>query len=340
MSFRSTQTRGRALPGLAAARKAHVRHAALLAAVLLSGCATLSPGGHVARSIDRDVVNGIEDTTAADAARAGTLYERNPKDPKAAIAYGRALRELGSPREASLVLARTAAENPSHAELLAEYAKALTASGRTKEALAAFERARRIRSPDWATLSAEGIALDQAGRHDEARLRYRQALKLSPDNPDILANLGLSLALSGQLDEAEATLRKAVSQPAASTQVRQNLALVLGLRGRFGEAERLARSDLGPQGADHNLAVMRQMFEKPSQWANARDAGAKIAANAPETAPAPVPKLARMDMMAGEGTTAAIAKPAPAKPKKTAPAKTATPLISNGIDQGFFGFPW
>lgn len=290
--------------------------------------------------MDKQVVSAIEDTTAADAARAGTEYERNPKDPRAAIAYGRSLRELGSPREASLVLARTAADNPTHAELLAEYAKALTASGRTKDALAVFERARKLKAPDWSALSAEGIALDQDGRHGEARARYRQALRRSPDNPDILANLGLSLALSGELDEAEATLRKAVSQPAAGAQVRQNLALVLGLSGRFGEAERLARSDLGPKSADHNVAVMRQMFEKPSQWASAREASARLAANAPETSPAPAPKLARMDTM-GEGLTGAVAKapPRPA-PVKVKAAKSATPLISNGIDQSFFGFPW
>lgn len=332
--------RGRALDGLACAHKARARFGALFVAILLSGCATLSPGGHVARGMNKEVVSGIEDTTAAQAARAGTDYERNPNDPKAAIAYGRSLRELGSPREASLVLARTAAQNPNHAELLAEYAKALTAAGRPKDALGVFERARKLKSPDWSSLSAEGIALDSVDRHDEARARYRKALKLSPDNPDILANLGLSLALSGQLEEAEATLRKAVAQPAAGAQVRQNLALVLGLRGRFGEAERLARSDLGAKTADHNVAVMRQMFEKPAQWANAREASLKVAASGPETAAAPAPQLARLDMT-GEGMTGAVAKgPPPRAPAKPKARKGSTPIISNEIDQSFFGFPW
>src|SRR5262249_21943246 len=100
-----------------------LRPMAALTAALLSGCATFSPGGHVARSLDKNVVSSIGDTTMTDAARAGTEYERNPKDAKAAIAYGRALRELGSTKEATLVLARTVAENPHNPELLAEYGK-------------------------------------------------------------------------------------------------------------------------------------------------------------------------------------------------------------------------
>jgi Flp pilus assembly protein TadD len=315
--------------------------AALLVAALLSGCASLSPGGHVARGLDKEVVSGIADTSAADAARAGADYERNPKDPRAAIAYGRALRELGSAREAVLVLARTSADHPHHADLLAEYAKALTAAGRPQDALAVFKTAQHLRPADWSLLSAQGIALDQMGRHDEARAHYRGALKLSPDNPDVLANLGLSLALGGQLDEAEVTLRRAVSQPGASTQVRQNLALVLGLRGRFGEAERLARGDLDRKTADNNVAAMRQMFEKPAQWADARDAAAKSASSGPETNPAPSPALARLDTV-GEGTTAATRnspppKAAPAKAKTSNPAPVP---LSNSLDETFFGFPW
>jgi Flp pilus assembly protein TadD len=313
---------------------------ALLVAALLSGCATVSPGGHVARTLGKETVSGIADTSAADAARAGADYERNPKDPKAAIAYGRALRELGSAREAVLVLARTSADHPQHGDLLGEYAKALTAAGRPKDALAAFKTAQHLKPADWSLLSAEGIALDQMGRHDEARGRYRAALRLSPDNPDVLANLGLSLALGGQLDEAEVTLRRAVSQPGASTQVRQNLALVLGLRGRFGEAERLARGDLDRKTADNNVAAMRQMFEKPAQWADARDAATKRANSQPETNPAPSPALARFDT--GEGTTAATRNsPEPkAVPGKAKRSKPSPAPLGNSLDETFFGFPW
>ena len=318
------------------------RPLAAIAAVLLSGCASLSPGGHVARALDKEVVSPIADATAADAARAGSDYEQNPRDPKAAIAYGRALRELGSPREASLVLARTVAENPHHADLLAEYAKALTAAGRPAEALPVFEAARRLKPSDWSLLSAEGIALDQAGKHEDARAKYKSALKLSPDNPDILANLGLSLALSGRLDEAEVTLRHAVGEPGASTQVRQNLALVLGLRGRFGEAERLARADLDAHTAQNNVAVMRQMFEKPAQWADTRDAAAKVASDSPPTSPAPIPVVMREDTL-GAGVTGALRRqrttPAASGEAKGRAKPTAAPE-SNSVDETFFSFPW
>ncbi len=357
----------------------NIRPAVVITAALLSGCATLSPGGHVARNLPKHVVSPVGDTTAADAARAGTEYERDPSNAKAGIAYGRSLRELGSAHEASLVLARTLAENPDNAELLAEYAKALTADGRPSAALPVFQRAESFKPGDWSLLSAEGIALDEAGEHEEARGKYKSALKLSRDNPNILANLGLSLALSGQLDEAEATLRQAVSQPGAGTQVRQNLALVLGLRGRFGEAEQLARADLDPQTAQNNLAMMRQMYGKPAQWADARDAAAKVAAKQPETIPAPMPVVQREDMI-GSGVTAAIlprpassvelAKASPRAqavktasavpsaprihaPQKTKPAATAvgngpddsfvvkrsSSAVGNGVDNAFYGFP-
>jgi Flp pilus assembly protein TadD len=333
------------------AHRMTLRPAAIIVAALLSGCASLSPGGHVVRGLDRHVATPIGDATSTDAARAGSDYERNPKDPKAAIAYGRALRELGAPREAVLVLARTAANNPHHGELLGEYAKALTAAGEPERALPVFETARHLRAADWSLLSAEGIALDGLGKHQDARARYQSALKLSPDNPDILANLGLSLALSGQLDVAEATLRRAVGRPGATAQVRQNLALVLGLRGRFTEAESLARGDLDPQSADNNVAVMRQLYGKPAAWADARDHAAEAALDAPETSPAPSPVVERQDATAkgatgkigaGQGVSAATRKrqEPPSASGETTDRPSAPPQDGNGLDETFFGFPW
>lgn len=309
-------------------------------AALLSGCSTFS-GGQGTHT-DRIVTSPIADSTAARAARAGVDYERNPQDPKAAIAYGRALRELGSALQASLVLARTAAHNPHHAELLAEYAKALTAAGKSDQALPMFARARQLKAPDWPLLSAEGVALDQVGKHRDARERYFAALKLSPNNPDILANLGLNYALSGRLDDAEATLRQAVAQPAASSQVRQNLALVLAKRGRYAEAERLARADLDPQTAERNVAAMRRMFGAPARSVAAREMDAVAAANGPETSPANMPVVLREETLPSGLTAAVQPQPRPTAPPHAArKQKPATPLPSgNGVDEGFFGFPW
>jgi Flp pilus assembly protein TadD len=179
------------------------------------------------------------------------------------------LRALGSNSKAADVLSDAVAAHENDPKLLAAYAKALTAAGRSKEALPVFAKAEKLRPRDWTLLSAEGIALDQLGRHTQARARYGWALQLSPNNPDIMVNMALSDTLSGNLGAAERILRKAANQPGAGAKVRQNLALVLGLRGQFSEANRLARADLTPAAADHNVAMMRQMFEQPALWAEA-----------------------------------------------------------------------
>ena len=65
--------------------------------------------------------------------------------------------------------------------------------------------------------------------------------------------------------------------------VRQNLALVLGLQGKFDEARKVASLDMSDQEAKSNMAYLRNMLSKPTQFAAAsaalrRDLGRRLAA--------------------------------------------------------------
>jgi Flp pilus assembly protein TadD len=312
-----------------------LRAVLMCGAVALSGCATMNPHRFVAARPAPSIATPMMPQTVTNAARASTAYERDPKDASVAIAYARALRQFGNNPAAADVLARTVQYHPDNSELLGEYAKALTASGQNQAALPVFASAEKLDKSDWSLFSAEGIALDQLGRHGQARDRYETALKLSPDNPDVLCNLAFSYTLSGDLTEAEVILRKAVKQRDASAQARQNLAMVVGLQGRFTEAQALSRADLDVATADHNVAIMKQMFAEPERWSVAHndERGPSLASNAPagvmtdavasvanDSAPAPIPT----------GVTAAIrpamsAVPAKVKAVSLAPAVVQTP---------------
>jgi len=259
-------------------RRYKVRVARLIASAAVVGAIALSAAGC---QTDGDITGSIGLASAKHAPRTeadwrhevevwGPRYRANTGDPKAAMAYARALRAIGQRAQAVAVLQQASIRNPHDMKLLGAYGRALAAAGRLPEALDALGRAHTPDNPDWRILNAQGAVLDQMGRHADARRHYRSALNLMPDEPSVLSNLGLSYALDKHLKQAEATLRKAVAQPNASPKVRQNLALVVGLEGRFKEAEQIASADLPPDEAAANVAYLRQMLSKRSVW-NGKD---------------------------------------------------------------------
>src|SRR5262245_31969472 len=72
-------------------------------AIALSGCAGLNPVRWVAHRSNPEVTTAMTPHTVADASRASVVYERDPHNARAAIAYARALRELGSNQAAANV---------------------------------------------------------------------------------------------------------------------------------------------------------------------------------------------------------------------------------------------
>ena len=187
-------------------------------------------------------------------------YRANPKDPEAALQYGKALRATGQKSQAVAVLEQATIGLPKNKALLAGYGRALADNGNFKQAFEVLGRAHTPDNPDWRILSVQGTALDQLGRHDEARRYYGSALKIAPDEPSVLSNLGMSYVLSKDLPKAEENLRRAYGGANADARVRQNLALVVGLQGRFSEAESIVKADLPADEAAANVAYLKEML--------------------------------------------------------------------------------
>jgi Flp pilus assembly protein TadD len=204
-------------------------------------------------------------------------FRANPKDPDAALQYGKALRATGQRAQAVAVLEQATIAQPDNKALLAGYGRALADNGNFQQAFDVLGRAHSPDDPDWRILSAQGATLDQLGRCDEARQYYASALKIAPDEPSVLSNQGLSYALSKDLPKAEETLRRANSRADADPRVRQNLALVVGLQGRLAEAESIVKADRPPEEAAANVAYLRRVLSRKEHAVTGADKVPEIA---------------------------------------------------------------
>ncbi|RXH38723.1 hypothetical protein XH99_00215 [Bradyrhizobium nanningense] len=147
---------------------------AVLAIVMLTGCASLSDLSHqqwsttdmagakefdpaMRERISRALVHADEQSLRA-------ALDQQPDDVNAAISLARALLARNSPDEALQVL----------------NAVLLVAPGNLR------------------ALNAKGVVLDQQGRHEEAQVLYRQGLAIEPTNSMLRNNLELSTTLEGK----------------------------------------------------------------------------------------------------------------------------------------------
>lgn len=234
----------------------------------------------------------------------GQRFDANPGDPKAALNYSRALRNLDQRAQALAVLQQAAIKNPRNHEIMGAYGKSLADVGRLKEASSVLARAHTPERPDWRILSAQGAVADQSGDHLQAQQYYEAALKIVPGEPTVLSNLGLSYALSKRLPEAERALTEAARHQSADQRVRQNLALVLGLQGKFDAADAVLRQTLGPEEARANLAALREMVSQPNSWAAIRSAeGKKRTAGTSSAARTPAPQTSEALDLASQRKT-------------------------------------
>jgi Flp pilus assembly protein TadD len=206
-------------------------------------------------------------------------FRANPKDPEAALQYGKALRASGQRSQAVAVLEQATIANPGNKALLAGYGRALADNGNFQQAFDVLSRAHSPDDPDWRILSAQGAVLDQLGRYEEARQYYASALKIAPEQPSVLSNLGLSYVLSKELPKAEEILRRAAGRPDADARVRLNLGLVVGLQGRQTEAEGIVRADRSVEEASADIASFRQLVSR-KQTARAEPTKLPVAAAA------------------------------------------------------------
>ena len=237
-------------------------------ACLLGGCTQTSKlGGNLGSD---EVQMSAKD--AADAtSKWASAHAKDPKDPKVAYNYAKALRAIGSRDRAIEVLTAAYHANPDNGEISAELGRLALEAGRLDIAKTTLKTAEAKGMRDWKTLSAQGTLLAKQGNHAEAQQYYLAALQEKPDAVSVINNLALSYALDGKAKKSEQLLRKAVASGHEDKRVRQNLALVLGLQGKFDEARQVAAVDLTADQARSSMTFLRNMVSSPSQVAS-RDA--------------------------------------------------------------------
>jgi Flp pilus assembly protein TadD len=286
--------------------------------------------------------------SAAEAAKAtsqwAVAYERNPRDPRAALGYARSLRALGS-KERSLEILRTAYQtNPNEGAVAAELGRVALEMGRFDIASQALKSAEADGAADWKTLSAQGTLLARKGEYGEAQKYYQAALEKQPDSVSVINNLALSYALDGKAAESEALLRKAIDNGADDKRIRQNLALVLGIQGKFDQAREIASVDMTDAQAKSNVAYLRDMLSSPRQVAAAAPKSESVedwspfGSNAPVKAEASTqsatnldvaPKVANVEPF--EMQSPAVNNAKPIRPERSASKKVAKAQIANPV---------
>lgn len=239
-------------------------------AALLGGCTQtgLPFGGSEETKLSAtDAIGAIAQWSAA--------YAKNPQDPKIALGYAAALKNVGSRDRALDVLIAGYRANQTNGEIAAELGRLALDMGRLDIATQTLKVAETQGVKDWKTLSAQGTLRAKQGQHAEAQQYFLAALQEQPDAVSVINNLALSYALDGKADKSEELLRKAVASGHEDKRVRQNLALVLGLQGKFDEARQVASVDMTEQEAKSSLTYLRNMLSSQTQFAanDSSDAG-------------------------------------------------------------------
>lgn len=308
------------------AARSPIRSRALVIALLATTAAAALSGGCTmtnrlgSRLPDGDVaqMSAAEATTAT--GKWADAYAKDPQNPKVALGYSRALKELGSRDRALEVLTSAYQANPNDGQVAAELGRLALDMGRLDIANTTLKVAETQGVRDWKTLSAEGTLRAKQGKHGEAQQYYLAALQQKPDAVSVINNLALSYALDGKANKSEALLRKAVASGNEDKRVRQNLALVLGLQGKFDEARKVASADMNATQASGNMAYLRNMLSSSTDVASNDDSGGDDwqpfgpAPASGASQPAPVVK-----------TAAATPMPAPAKVQIVAAAEEVKP---------------
>ena len=225
----------------------------------------------------------------------GKEFSRNPKDPKAAVAYVQNLKALNRKQEALAVIQQATIYNSEDRALISEYARLALEFGQLSIAEKLLPRAEDPTKPDWRITSARGTLHAKKGEYKEAIPFYERAMEMAPEQPSLMNNLALAYTMDGQAEKAEELLKKAAALSRDPSRVNQNLALVLGLQGKYDEAKEVGdRSGKGGDAAE-NVNLIRQITNAPPRVSTPPSAingwVAEVVPDASE-APPPAPKKA------------------------------------------------
>jgi Flp pilus assembly protein TadD len=245
-------------------------------------------------------------------------FQKKPQDLDAALSYAKNLKALGQKGQAMGVLQQVSLYHATDRRLASEYGRLALEMDQVKVADKLLALADDATAPDWRVVSARGTVLAKQGKYAEAIPVFERALKLAEGQPSVLNNLALAHALNGDAAKAEDILRRVNESGGASARTRQNLALVLGLQGKYDEATRIASTDLPPNAAAANTALVRQIVKlEPKATPNGGGsagssmalAGANVAGFKTAVVDAPQPVVAGWSARVATSGGAAGAKP-------------------------------
>ncbi|HEX3881851.1 MAG TPA: tetratricopeptide repeat protein [Stellaceae bacterium] len=201
---------------------------------------------------------GMAAKAGGDYANAVSMFRRAavvaPSEAVPLVAAGDTLREMEQANEAIVAYSAALERNPHYPLALEGLAKAYLSTGKPELAEAPLETAYQDAPQNPKILLLMGVTADFSGNHAQAQADYAEGLKYQADDPALTLDLALSLALSEDYDRAVSTLALLANGANSTARERQTLALIYGLKGDRPAAERLARMDLNPAAAEHNMA--------------------------------------------------------------------------------------
>lgn len=253
---------------------------ALVAVLLMSGCATRAPlpdatpvaaltPAFVAPAVDMAQVDALrsraraavagQDWQAALKAHAGVVAAL-PDDLDALIGLADAYRRLGKPLESELTWRAAQAVDARDERVVLGYATLLVSDGRAHDALVVLAPRVQVAGlagtadPGERTYALVGAAYDRLGDHAAAERVYRRGLRTHANAVGLRNNLAFSLILQGRPHYAAILLHDLDKSGLAGPRQRQNLALAWALAGRDDRAAEVARRDLDAAAVQANLA--------------------------------------------------------------------------------------
>jgi len=262
---------GEAAMGRSVARSAS--KAAMISITLILGACSQSGDG-LNLGLDNEKPKSVDIATASAATGSeaelekattywGEQHAKNPRDPKAAIAYARNLKALGRKAQALSVMQSSYVHAPNDKEFLSEYGRLALDMGQVSTAEQLLIRADDPGKPDWRLLSARGTVHAKQGRVQEAIEYFEKARNLAPEQASVLNNLAMAYTMDGQAARGEALLRQAAGSGSVDPRVQQNLTLVMGLQSKPATSEKLSSPTVMASETAGAMPLKAAAWDKP-----------------------------------------------------------------------------
>jgi tetratricopeptide (TPR) repeat protein len=167
---------------------------------------------------------------------ARAIAAAEPRNARAALAAGIALRALGRFEESRAALEQAGGLAPGDAAPAFELGVLCEALGRAEESIAHYERALSLRPAFGAAHVAAGLQRYRRGEWTRAAKHFGAVAAVEPRNVAALVNLGLALGEQGLHEESRAAMERAIEADPADASARHAIGWLMDRMGRAPEA--------------------------------------------------------------------------------------------------------